>query len=184
MAVVRQDVISSVSSLQVCVGHEAGCEAAIHAMHSIFEEENTEAVLLIDAANAFNSINRNVFLHNVSVVCPAIATYVRNSYTLPSRLFVIGGCVIKSMEGTTQGDPIAMAGYAITIIPMMLIILEITADLPDNETKMAAYADDLTAAGSLESLKCWWDTLCKLGPKFGYYPQATKSWLIVKSDTI
>ena len=90
------DVISSVGSLQVCGGHEAGCEAAIHAMHTIFEEENTEAILLIDAANAFNSINRNVFLHNISIICPAITIYVHNCYSLPSRLFVIGGFEIKS----------------------------------------------------------------------------------------
>ena len=86
-------------------------------MHTIFEEERTEAVLLIDASNAFNSVNRNVFLHNVTVVCPAISTDVRNCYSIPSRLFVIGGFEIKSCEGTTQGDPIAMAVYAIAIIP-------------------------------------------------------------------
>ena len=26
----------------------------------------------------------------------------------------------------------------------------------------------------------WWETLCKLCPKSGYYPEASKSWLIVK----
>ena len=184
VSVVRNGVISSVGSLQVCAGHEAGCEAAIHAMHAIFDEENTEAVLLVDAANAFNSLNRDVFLHNVSIVCPAIAIYVHNSYAIPSRLFVLGGCEIKSVEGTTQGDPIAMAVYAIAIIPLILMILEITADLPENDTKLAAYADDFTAAGNLKSLKYLWDTLCEMGPKFGYYPQASKSWLIVKSHTV
>ena len=72
VAVVRGDVITSVGSLQVCAGHKEGCEAAVHAMHTIFEQESTEAVLLIDASNAFNSVNRNVFLHNVTVVCTAI----------------------------------------------------------------------------------------------------------------
>ena len=28
----------------------------------------------------------------------------------------------------------------------------------------------------------WCDQLCKLGPKFGYFPEATKSWLIIKKD--
>ena len=54
----------------------AGCEAAIYAMRTIFEEENTEAILLIYAANAFNSINRNVFLHNINIIYPAIPIYV------------------------------------------------------------------------------------------------------------
>ena len=101
---------------------------------------------------------------------------VHNCYSLPSRLFVIGGFEIKSCEGTTQGDPIAMSVYAIAIIPLMLMVLEITS----NSSEMLAYADDFTAGGTIESLKYWWDTLCKLGPKFGYYPQASKTWLIVK----
>ena len=70
VSVVRNDIISSVGSLQVCAGHEAGCAAEIHAMHTIFEDEKTEAVLLVDAANAFNSVNRQVFLHNISIICP------------------------------------------------------------------------------------------------------------------
>ena len=38
VSLVRGDVFYSVGSLQVCGGHEAGCEAAIHAMHTIFEK--------------------------------------------------------------------------------------------------------------------------------------------------
>ncbi|XP_031551225.1 uncharacterized protein LOC116288561 [Actinia tenebrosa] len=44
--------------LQVCAGHSGGAEAAIHAMSQIFSEEDTDAVLLIDASNAFNQMNR------------------------------------------------------------------------------------------------------------------------------
>ena len=45
---------------------------------------------------------------------------------------------------------------------------------------MAAYADDVTAAKRIIQLKNWWKTLCTLSPKFGYYPEASKSWLILK----
>ena len=48
-------------------GHEAGAEAAIHAMHQIWDEENTEGILLIDARNAFNSLNRKVALPNILI---------------------------------------------------------------------------------------------------------------------
>lgn len=34
-----KDVFSSVGSMQLCVGHDGGCEAAVNAMHFIFEEE-------------------------------------------------------------------------------------------------------------------------------------------------
>ena len=53
--------------LQVCTGQESGCEAAIHAMHQIFADEETEGALLVDATNAFNSINWQVALYNISI---------------------------------------------------------------------------------------------------------------------
>ena len=40
-------------SLQTCSGTESGIEAAIHGMKAIFEDEDCEAVLLINAKNAF-----------------------------------------------------------------------------------------------------------------------------------
>ena len=71
-----------------------------------------------------------------------------------------------------------MGVYAIAIIPMILMIVDITRKI-DDSTKTAAY-DDVSAAGKIIQLKNWWKKLCILGPKFGYYPEASKSWLIVK----
>ena len=68
----------------------------------------TDAVLLIDAENAFNSINHEVMLHNFKFNYPIIATYKINCYATPSRLFIVGGGEILSSEETTQGDPTAM----------------------------------------------------------------------------
>ena len=176
----KEDSIRSVGNLQVCAGHESGCEAAIHAMSQVFNEEDSEAVLLIDASNAFNAVNRKLFLHNVGVICPEIAVFVRNCYSLPSRLFIIGGSELKSCEGTTQGDPAAMAIYAIGIIPLLLMLVDQAEQLPGKKTKSVAYADDFTGAGSIKNLLHWWNTLTTLGPLFGYHPEPTKCWLIVK----
>ena len=175
----RTEIVTSVGSLQVSAGQQAGCESIIHAMQAVYEDETCEEVLLVDASNAFNSINRNVFLHNVTIICPVIAIYVKNCYSLHPRLFIIGGNEIRSCEGTTQGDPIAMVVYAIRIIPMIPMMVDITSKI-DDSTKTVAYADDVTAAGKIIQLKNWWKTLCMLGLKFGYYPEASKSWLIVK----
>ena len=54
----------------------------------------------------------------------------------------------------------------------------------DNTTKTAAYADHLTAAGTIVRLRNWCETLCKLGPKFGNFPEGSKSWLIVKEKVV
>ena len=45
----KQDLKEAAGPIQVCAGHEAGAEAAIHAMQSIFDEDNTQGILLIDA---------------------------------------------------------------------------------------------------------------------------------------
>jgi len=124
-------------------------------MKDIFSEEDTEAVLLIDASNAFNSVNRQGFLHNINIICPEIATFVSICYSKPSRLFVIGGVEILSQEGTTQGDPVAMAVYAVAVIPLLLMIIEITSKLPGKQIRTEAYADDFSLAGSINNIKIW-----------------------------
>ena len=84
------------------------CEAAIHALDEIFEMNSTEAVLLIDASN----------LHKL---CPPLANILINTYRQDPELY-IDGKIIFSKEGTTQGDPLAMAMYAIGILPLILQI--------------------------------------------------------------
>ena len=175
----RIEIVTSVGSPQVCAGQDGGCESIIHAMHAIYEDETCEAVLLVDPSNAFNSNSRNVFLHNVTIICPVIAIYVKNCYSLHSRVFIIGGNEIKFCKGTTQGDPIAMAVYAIAIIQMIVMMVDITNKI-DDSTKTAVYADNVTSVGKIIQLKDLCRTLCMLGPKFGYYPEASKSLLNVK----
>ena len=77
-----------------------------------------EAVLMVDASNAFNSLNRQVALRNILHICPSIAPAIINSYRSDSYLF-IGGEVMHSSEGTTQGDPLAMVMYAIATLPLI-----------------------------------------------------------------
>ena len=42
------------------------------------------------------------------------------------------------------------------------------------------YADDGTAGGKLKDLHMYWHDLQKEGPLFGYFPNASKTWLITK----
>ena len=75
----KKDILQAAGSLQLCGGQVAGSKAAIHGMHDIFNDYRTEDILLIDAENAFNSINRKVvMLHNLKFVCPVIVTYISN----------------------------------------------------------------------------------------------------------
>lgn len=108
MKILKHDVIDASGSLQVCAGLKCGSEAAIHAMRKMLEADDNDAVLLIDASNAFNSLNRSAALHNITILCPTLATFAINTYREAAPLFITGGKEIKSAEGTTQGDPIAM----------------------------------------------------------------------------
>ena len=60
----------------------------------------------------------------------------------------------------------------------MLIDVVITST--ENQVEVLTYDDDFSAAGKLENLRKWCATLIIIGPKFGYYPEPTKTWLVVK----
>lgn len=59
---------------------------------------------------------------------------------------------LLSQEGTTQGDLLAMAIYAIAITPLI-------DHLEDESVKQIWYADDATAFGKIRKLKPWWDQI-------------------------
>ena len=70
-------------------------------MYSMFEANETEVILLVDAENTFNSINGKVLLHlNIPL---QLLSYIS------ARLFIIGGRELRSQEGTPQGDQTAIA---------------------------------------------------------------------------
>ena len=174
LSITRLDILEACGSLQLCVGHSAGVEAAIHTMRSSFDDELTQGLLLVDASNAFNSLNRCVALQNINNICPVLATFSINCYHAPTDLFV-GGRIIKSQEGTTQGDPLAMPLYGLSTVPLIMSLSSLQA-------KQVWYADDSAASGSLTDLHQWWLNVQELGPDFGYYVNTTKSWLIVKEE--
>ena len=78
-----------------------------------------------------------------------------------------------SEEGTTQGDPLAMPMYALGTIPLINA-------LSDDRIKQVWYTDDATACGRLMDVRRWWDRLVSIGPDFGYFPNPSKTCLIVK----
>ncbi len=99
---------------------------------------------------------------------------------MPSRLFVTGGLELSFAEGTTQGDPMAMPVYAVGIVPLLSSINPNPGPTP----RHVASADDLGGAGQFQQLRHLWDKVVKIGPKLGYYPKASKSWLVVKSEEL
>ena len=143
-------------------------------MRKIYEDEETEAILLVDAANAFNALNRKAALHNVQYICPELSTFVKNIYSNDAELFLPNtNEVIYSREGTTQGGPESMGFYAVSASML-------SNGSKGTQSKKIFYADDGSGGGKLDDLLEWWKDLKVNGPLFGYFPEATKTWLVVK----
>ena len=65
--------------------------------------------------------------------------------TVPLYIF---GKHLFSLEGTTPRDPLAMAMYAICVIPLIDAI-------HDYDVQLAWFTDGATAAGSISGLHKW-----------------------------
>ena len=62
----RDDVELMCGSDQLCAGIRMGIEGAIHAVGELYENSESDwGLLLIDATNAFNSINQKALLWNI-----------------------------------------------------------------------------------------------------------------------
>ena len=178
---IREDIINAAGPLQTCAGLKSGIEASIHAMRNVFESNETEALLLVDADNAFNRLNRKAALHNIRELCPPFARFLNNTYQNHARMIIndqVNTDSILSEEGSTQGDVAAMAMYAIGIRPLIDMLHQNTDNL---KCQQVWYADDSSCAGHLSEIKQWWNLLNQAGPKFGYFPKDSKTILIVKN---
>ncbi len=118
--VLKPDLLNCTAPIQTCGGLPGGVEAAIHAMRKLYNDPETEAVLLVDADNAFNSLNRETALNNLQYTCPEFFKYVLNTYRKPAELYINNSDdIVYSQEGTTQGDTTAMPIYACSVMPLL-----------------------------------------------------------------
>ena len=156
LSITRGDIQDAAGSVQLCAGQKCGTEAAVHTMNLAFKDDNCEAVLLVDAMNAFNTLNRQVALRNIRALCLSLATALINTYQRDIELFV-DGSTLYSQEGTTQGDPLAMSMYALALLPL------IEKTNPDSDIIQTWYADDAATTGSIQKLHERWNALVTLG---------------------
>ena len=67
-----------------------------------------------------------------------------------------------------------MPMYALATLPL-------SERLPNAVTQVW-YADDACACGSIAQLRQWWECLHEIGPGYGYFVNAKKTWLVTKSS--
>ena len=177
MTLLKPEIVAATAPLQTCAGLPGGNEATIHAVRRMYENPEIEGILLVDASNAFNALNRASAIHNVQYRCPELYKLTRNLYSCEAELFVAGSEeTILSREGTTQGGPESNGFYATST----MTLFEPTQGVEG--VKKMAFADDGIKGGKLDNICASWHDLLVNGPLMGFYPNASKTWLIVKPE--
>ena len=99
-----------------------GTHRALEALELLTQEAEPSGTTLVDAYNGFNKLSRLEMLWTVRHRWPAGARFEFNCYRYwvqlllrqPGELPV----TILSREGSTQGDPLSMVLYRITLVPL------------------------------------------------------------------
>ena len=55
-AILSDDIQMAAGPLQLCAGHQSGCEYAADAMLQVLESSGTEAIVLVNATNTVSSL--------------------------------------------------------------------------------------------------------------------------------
>ena len=140
-------------------------------MTRIFADDDMEALILVDASNAFNRLNRQVTLLNSEDTYASTSPILINTHHNDSYLFVDGQCML-SKEGTTQGDLSGDGHVCFGTSPLIRRL--------EGVAKQMWYTDNSAAGSSLERLKEWWDMLVEVGPFYGYFPNDAKTHIITR----
>ena len=99
----KNELMSLGSNYQLCLGQNFGIESAIHALRGQYSKNSADAVLPIDAKNAFNSPNWKLVLKNIENTCPYFLTAIKNLYSNHLKCSLTKQN-IHSPERTTQGE--------------------------------------------------------------------------------
>ena len=137
----------------------------------MFEDDRTDAVIFVDARNAFSSLNHQAALCNIRVICPQVATILVNTYRIPASLIILGASDIYSFGGTTQANNLAMVFYALGTTTLVHM-LQITSP----EVCQVCLAEDISGAGSLgDKVTKWCNELHRLADFGNTQPHAAYS---------
>ena len=99
-----------------------GTPRALESLEFLTQEADPSGTTLVDACNGFNMLSRLAMMWTIRHRWPAGARFAFNCYKnwaqillrQPGELPV----TIMSREGVTQGDPISMVLYRITLTPL------------------------------------------------------------------
>ena len=108
---------------------------------------NGDAILLLDFANAFNTVSRNLLISLTARMCPELANLAWWLYKLEPRLLTATGEAVRSSSGTQQGCRLSYPLFALA----MEYIAEKLEGIPGLRCTLF-YWDDTALVGSPSAL--------------------------------
>ena len=131
----------------------------------------------IDFTNAFNEVQRAIFLKECHAKFPHIYKWVHYCYSEHSHLFY-GDHIISSQAGVHQGDPL---GPFLFCLVLQVLIDKIKTKVPDLNLNIW-YMDDGSVCGKVEQLLQAWKIIKEEGPALGLFANDKKCELISPSS--
>ena len=156
---------------QVGVGVSAGCEAVIHSVRDCLwkNSHRTDMVMLkIDFTNAFNMIDRRIFLSEIAAHFPEIYNWVHLCYAHDSILNYDGHEIISSC-GVQQGDPLGPLLFAFGLSKLTSQINEHCKLLMN-----IWYCDDGVLVGEIDEVQKALSLVTVEGKKIGLHVNLNK----------
>ena len=100
-----------------------GTQRALEALEFLTQDAEPSGTTLVDARNGFNELSRLAMLWTVRHRWPAGVRFAFNCYKHWAQLLLRQPgeppVTILSREGVTQGDPLSMVLYRITLVPLV-----------------------------------------------------------------
>ena len=158
------------------VGCPGGVEIVSHSLRDVLQKHAASklALLKIDFSNAFNSIDREVFMRATCDALPALSRWTNWCYSSPPLLLYEHTRTISSSCGVQQGDPLGPLYFCFGIASL---VTEIESLHP---LYNKWYMDDGGIVADVETLSKVWSLLETRCPALGLSVNRKKcewSWL-------
>ena len=174
---VIQSIKNHFSPVQLSVSVPEGCEAAAHAVRSLFlkrdispcaNAKNGMILVKLDRKNAFNTIRRDHFLKACFLKAPTLYQLAHHAYATPSDL-LFGSDIIQSQTGIQQGD----------LLGPLLFALGVDEVARNVSTPLSIwYLDDANLGGSLDCVRKNLDFIIPALSRIGLSTNPDKSEII------
>lgn len=144
---VRKEMAAYLQPHQLEFGTQLGCEAAIHATRTfVMDPKNWNCIVIkLDVKNAFNTVERDVLLGEVSEKIPGLYPFLHHVCKSPSNLFY-NKSLIPSQVGVQKEDPLGPLAFSLAL-RVQRVISSLKSPLN------ICYLDDGTIWGNPEEVK-------------------------------